>query len=432
MARPRIGVHVIGPKWGECIVLELPDETVGVIDCFSSRKLRPVLLDFLAARFPALDRLRFLGLTHPHADHCLGLSCLADEFAINEFWVFQPFPAGHLHQYYDALCRARTREALEELLDLPAGTISLELGRFNHAIARQHRETGARVRQLRMSTDLHVCDGQVLVHRLTPSDDICHTYQQQLVRATESIFADGPTLKTGWQPPDIDHNLASGGLLLEFGKTRLLFMADAEKPLWRDWLSANPSVFLSPVHFLKAAHHGSANGYLGDLYNCLSSAEFTFAVVTPFNQGRKQLPSGEGIRAIAPHVEKLYCANRTVAHHSTGLDWAEVEPFSPLPPVPGHWAAQCAKEPALIALLHPRAGGTGTAPDPAVVVPLRWSQDCQRDHRLLALLRPEIRDRDVVPGSFRAVDDFRVSVYYDDHGNVLELEVGRGAGLLRK
>lgn len=39
---------------------------------------------------------------------------------------------------------------------------------------------------------------------------------------------DGPTLAPDWDPGGLPHNQASGVILLEYGQTRLLFMADAE------------------------------------------------------------------------------------------------------------------------------------------------------------------------------------------------------------
>ena len=94
------------------------------------------------------------------------------------------------------------------------------------------------------------------------------------------LFRDGPELaKTGHY--SADHNRASGAILLVYGETRICLMADAEAPLWRDWLESAPSDLLRPVHFLKVAHHGSANGYLDTLYDRLSTPEQTVAVVTP-------------------------------------------------------------------------------------------------------------------------------------------------------
>jgi hypothetical protein len=62
---PALAVHVIGPGYGESIVLHLPDGSVGVIDTFAARHGRPPTLGFLRSHFPPATPVRFLAVTPP-------------------------------------------------------------------------------------------------------------------------------------------------------------------------------------------------------------------------------------------------------------------------------------------------------------------------------------------------------------------------------
>ena len=76
----RLGIHVIGPRYGEYVVLELPDESVAVLDSFGDRRGTSPILAFLREHFPNLEQVEiFFGVTHPHADHCFFASELARE-----------------------------------------------------------------------------------------------------------------------------------------------------------------------------------------------------------------------------------------------------------------------------------------------------------------------------------------------------------------
>jgi hypothetical protein len=52
-------VHVLGPRLGESVILELPDGGVGVIDSFAPEGTSPhPVIDFLNQRFPRLHAPR--------------------------------------------------------------------------------------------------------------------------------------------------------------------------------------------------------------------------------------------------------------------------------------------------------------------------------------------------------------------------------------
>ena len=82
----QLEVHVIGADEGESIVLRLPNDEWGVVDCCASslkdQSSNPTLL-FLESR--NVQRLAFICMTHPHADHFRGMSQLLSKYLVDFF-----------------------------------------------------------------------------------------------------------------------------------------------------------------------------------------------------------------------------------------------------------------------------------------------------------------------------------------------------------
>ena len=423
----QLGIHVLGPRYGESVILELPDGGVGVIDSFAARSADHPVITFLKRRFPRLTRLRFFGVTHPHADHCFRAADILDRFKTDEVWMFYPFPVGEILHYYKALAECGARERVEDALELPAGSVALSLLQLRQRIV-QHKKKGAlRWRQMAGGHPCaDFCDGSLRIHYLTPDEQSQLAYGLALADAAERIFNDGPALRAARQVPQPEHNLASGAILVEYGATRALLMADAENRLWADWLASNPPDELrQPVHFLKAAHHGSVNGYYSPLFAAVGRIDRTLAVITPFNHGRVRLPTREGVQALRGHVRDLYCTNREAAANSTGLVWNPVRSL-PLPAVPELWSSMIRTNAALARLLVPEARGGGTS-ESAPPLPPEWLADLRRNSGLWRLIGPEHHMAIPLPDT---VEDYVISAFFDNSGHLVRLEAGQGAGRL--
>jgi hypothetical protein len=268
------------------------------------------------------------------------------------------------------------------------------------------------------------CSGQVRVHYLTPVPQSQYGYAAEVEAAARQIFEDGPALRAANQLPRPDHNRASGAVLVEFGTTRALLMADAENRLWDDWIATSPPPELRrPVHFLKASHHGSNNGYHRPLHSAVTDPSVTVAVVTPFHHGRVRLPTLAGVQALRPHVRELYCTNRAAAATSTGLQWEPIAP-PPLPRLPARWAGMIGRRPALGSLLVAETGVPASS-EPVPSLPRQWVVDAQRIPALWRLISPAHRLPTATPNP---VEAHTVSASFDRRGNLLELRLGEGAG----
>ncbi|MEX0977371.1 MAG: hypothetical protein WDZ48_00870 [Pirellulales bacterium] len=430
MAAERLGVHVIGPRYGESIIVELPDGSLGIIDSFSVRKRKSQIHKLIGTRFPG-RKVAFFAITHPHADHLMGSADLVEEYGPEEFWVFLPFPQGQVIKWFNLLCELRTADAIEVAMNLPSGTTALEILRLNRRF-NELRQRNARARYLVRSNSFTMCTGSVRVSMLTPTHTAAYDYCSKLALAEQRINLNNIGL--GEIVDSIDHNAISGGVLVEFGETRVLLMADAEHQLWEQLLADEDAILDRRVHLIKVAHHGSENGYCRQLYERIADPRSTIAVVTPFDKGVKKLPTSIGISSIRPHVNAIYCTNRTVAQEATGFTWNALPNTATgvLGAIPRHWAAMCQLNPSLTTLLEAAVGGVENVPIGAPThVPKRWARDCQENHRLLQLIRPEFRNAEVEPSREDCCDEFRVSFYFDDRGRQDADYFGWGAGKLQ-
>ncbi len=204
-------------------------------------------------------------------------------------------------------------------------------------------------------------------------------------------------------------------------------MADAEVPLWDVCLAEDPPLALAaPVHLLKVAHHGSVNGYHQQLYGAVADPGITIGVVTPFRNGDVSLPVAAGVEAIRPHVKDLYCTNRGEAVASTSLGWEPVVIARP-PTLPLRWVHMIEQRHELGTLLVSPPHDLPVLRSAAPRLPRAWVDDLRNEPTLFQLLRPDLRP--AVPSPPR-VEEHRLSVYFDERGNLLDVQAGLGVGRL--
>jgi hypothetical protein len=414
-----IGVHILGPGFGESIVLELPDGTVGVIDTFlvggaSNRRCPP--LELLRNQFPG-QRLSFLAITHPHADHCRGASSLVQELDRKaHLWLFETHDLLDLQLYFRRVHERRQRDRTESDVGAETGSIGRELVALCDFASRHPN-----ARPLRPDETFLISDRQVAVTFLTPEFNAVKPYKQSLKRNLKSIVSDGPELNRNWEANDLDHNLVSGAILIQHGATRLLFLADAVGPVWNGWqqrTKSQPDSQFAPVHLIKVSHHGSDNGFHAPLFESACAEGNAVAVVTPFDRQRSPLPPPNGTELLGAGVREILCTNWLKASLSSESLW--------YPPSSKHDAAPAELIRDLMRLWKLRRR-------------LKILSDNGEDQALRKTILsavnedgPFVRLAAESETSTRSEDDFRISFRFDDRGNenINERRYGRWAGRL--
>ncbi len=113
-------------------------------------------------------------------------------------------------------------------------------------------------------------------------------------------------------PPSL-HNGISIGLLVTFGRTRLMLGGDVERPAWENTLTEWDHAELT-ANCVKVSHHGSPTGYCDGLWAKLAANGKPIAIVTSFRQHR--LPRGESLAHIRPFVSSLFTTRLDAIHPS--------------------------------------------------------------------------------------------------------------------
>lgn len=455
-----IGIHVVGSGFGESVVIEFPDGTAGVIDPFcqditvdgsNCSEKHPI------ARF--LDRdvkpsaLRFVSITHPHIDHCLGVSGFLEYYdrAIEKLWLYEGFQLDTAERYLAKLLDGKARESTEEPLLLPPGTLLHELEAMN----RWRRKNPDRFDKWRHNTyvDLQFTTGNTREARLlflAPTKGILRRLDDGLEDAIRSIRA-SPTGEAYLNTAHIAAieskiNSLSIVFVLSWGNLLLLFCGDAERETWEGVFKVDCSAPLLQklrANWVKVGHHGSSNGYSAALLSALRESR-PACVLTPFNRISlaRRLPSRTALEELHGCSSAIHTTCTRFSSHA-GTWRAASKPAaqgedSSTQTVPARWAPLLQANPhlaqALVYVKRPTGEEKGT-PD----VPAFMYADMKANPELVRLFRPEYREHiltalagmeEPVVGTKEPVveQNFRTSHYYGVDGKLLDIYVGEGAG----
>lgn len=256
-------LFLLGPGYGESILLRVPPAHWVVVDCFRWRPSNG------PGRTPALDLLRSVGarvdgifLTHPHDDHAPGLSRIV-EFA-PEAWVgcceplwLEPPPTGwgddpDLERTYQRDCTATALAAIHFAWRSPDRRWDLTAGSSRKI-------------------------GEAVVTVLYPDDE---------ARRRTGIT---------------DLNQSSSPLLVEWHNLRLVLGADLPA---REWRRVAAHTQVNRHHALKVSHHAS-RGSVTDVLTPDTPSRLWIA--TPWNRKTKlpRFEDGEGVSEILRQVHEL-------------------------------------------------------------------------------------------------------------------------------
>ncbi len=271
-------VHVLGAGKGESIVLRLPDGGWGIVDCCASSRSdesKNATLEFLRSR--GIMDLEFLCLTHPHADHYMGMSHILDCCNIKYFWQFNGLSGAGFVQLIEFL------HDDAESLDTPEDKDNaIEFNRI-FTILREKRKRA----RAPLPTILRVGTGSPLyplpfsdsaafrIVALAPPGNLVDRYEAQLA----SCFNQDGTIKEKYREPD--HNMVSVALLVIHGETRVILGGDVEREGW-SYAILQMGIEKLPAHLVKVSHHGSEHSFCDRLWEYHSARGKPIAVVTSY------------------------------------------------------------------------------------------------------------------------------------------------------
>lgn len=289
-AAGELSLLVFGPGHGEAIVVILPDGSLGVLDgCREPTDGNPggigdPVRAFVGAWLLAAPgrRIRFVGLTHPHADHYAGLGRLieAHDPSIDALWC-PPVTGGQWGpawiKYLDFCAtngdRAPTADEVSGLERI--------IGAFERRGSRRN-VLGENKEMLSLR-----CSKRTLtIRNLAPSANDADRAQRDLLAYMHRE-----------ERVRHDPNLTSAALLIAWGQTKILLGGDllcAHRD-FEGWDAATRWVD-GPVQVVKVSHHASVPAQHYGLWDRMAPH---LAIVTPFRGAiGEQPPRPAGIRRI--------------------------------------------------------------------------------------------------------------------------------------
>lgn len=316
MSEP-IEVHVFGAKIGEGIAVKLPGEVWGVVDNYTPTLDRPEsnpVVRFLKER--GITRLSFLCLTHPHDDHYRGMSYLLEAYQPDRVWLFGSSTHKHLYSKVAEVLKAAAESKNVDAGDSEnADELVRILDRIQADWADAKRSPRLDVRRLQLEMPLLELNSTppVRITALGASGGRALEYEGTLVKCFTS---DGQCLVD--ELPRVNHNMISGGLLIEYGQARIVLGGDIDTQAWQETMRTIPSERLNSS-LVKASHHGSATGYCAGLWQQFSPGRAAIAVITPYS--KQGLPSAEGLEHISDHARSTLTTSVRAAALAT--DWGD-------------------------------------------------------------------------------------------------------------
>jgi beta-lactamase superfamily II metal-dependent hydrolase len=274
-------IHVLNVGHGDTIILELPDNNWGLIDCFKTNaEVEPPALTFLKTR--NVKKLKFVCLTHPHYDHYHGMLDILEYFSAAErgiecFWDFG-IDKEKL-KYFKS--RFGSEQEYRELLAL-----------YGFILKKVTEDERIRYRILGKKTDcLHI--GTLRIKSYAPiSSDITRYFRK-------------------WgKDKTTDENLLSVVLVITFDDANIVLGADTKswQEILKDWKKdCEQAKRKHKFHFVKVSHHGSREGNDDSLWKSFAIRGKSIAVIsTGCKYGS---PHKETITSIISSKAKLYSTN---------------------------------------------------------------------------------------------------------------------------
>jgi len=305
----QIEISLFGPGYGEAAAVHLGNNQWILIDsCIDKNTTEPAALLYLR-KIHALPEqsVNLIITTHWHDDHIRGLSqCLN---ACAEAKLCCPMAFGkkefiHMVQVYETDNLIRAGSGVNEIAEV------------------------FKIVASRSSSSVKACDNKVLfripgsesghheeciVWALSPSDKQIDYFLKSIADLMPSL----PQTKRRATP--IVPNHASVVTLIEFGEQSMLLGADQEETTDPDtgWsvIVASRNRPNKKACIFKVPHHGSSTAYNKDVWSEMLVNQ-PFAILTPFNRGKKQLPAADDVNRIVSLTPNGYSTSRFSQVHT--------------------------------------------------------------------------------------------------------------------
>ena len=219
---------VLGPGYGETILVRSPEGGWGMIDCWFEEAGYGKFQDILVRE--QIEKLEFLCLTHFHLDHYQGMSRILEDYTPKQFWY--PAVGWNVLKRYHAYisCKGKNQNP-DSALKAEELTKIIRSLKEKRAIERKPIQ--------RSQKRLYEAGG-IKIYALSPSPEVIESY-------TAKRFS--------------QENLLSITLAVELADQRIILGGDTGQYEWERIRSERRlKKHTTCIPLVKISHHGSAQG----------------------------------------------------------------------------------------------------------------------------------------------------------------------------
>jgi hypothetical protein len=287
-----IEVTVLGPGFGECVVVHLGHDDWMIVDsCRDPEHASPAARVYLDTIGVAPERVRYILVSHWHDDHTRGVSELAKHYQHARIGVSNVL---------------NTKEG-KTFLAAYSGRVS-ELSRGTVELYTIFATNKGRLEPLGQNRVAFSRPGQVpvTVTALSPTDDFYFESRAVL----EAMIPKRNASSSQKEAPQMSPNNEAVVVHVTVGETGILLGSDLETNQ-HGWsvVASNPQLACLPkAELYKVAHHGSLSAECQSVWDNLLAPK-PLSVLTPFHHGRHRLPN--------PSDRDRILANSKTAHISS-------------------------------------------------------------------------------------------------------------------
>lgn len=290
----QLEVTVIGPGYGECVVIHAEGEWTIIDSCRDARNKKPAAAEYLNRIGVTDPAVKLISCTHWHDDHISGLAELYEQYSSADFAL-----SGALkNSEFAKIIEIFKDWHLKQPLPISSGTD--ELGRVLGILQKSERRPKFAIanRQIWQSSS-----GASRLIALSPSDETTMQAAAQFAAIVPSIWTDQIRAKDA-SPNHIAvamhltagvHSVLLGSDLEEHGNPLTgwsAVVADADRPQNRS-------------NLYKVAHHGSITAEHPRIWSDLLASS-PISVMSPFSKARNPLPTQSQRQAIRTRSSRAF------------------------------------------------------------------------------------------------------------------------------
>ena len=280
-----IEVTLVGPGYGECIIIHLGNGSWIVVDSCLDEEFRPIALSYLGNL--GLDPSQAVSLivaTHWHDDHIRGMGNIVRVCNNATFCCASAFRAKEFLTAVGAMAQRPMSQV---------GSGMQELHKVFSLLNKRHSKPVFAIANRRILSQ----DG-CEIWSLSPFDKEFAVFFQEIDRLLPKEY------ETKKRIPTLTPNRVAVVLLIKIEDTSILLGSDLERGGWLEILAA-PERPKCKASVFKIPHHGSKNAHEERVWNEMLLKE-PIAGLTPWRKAGRLLPTENDVKRILSFTRKAY------------------------------------------------------------------------------------------------------------------------------